>query len=647
MHPRSVETGDGSTPFHQWAAALVLWGLLIAVYGIYTPALNAPWLFDDRPNLEGLSQVRDTASAQEFTFNGIASRLGRPLALASFLPNAADWPSDPSAFRHVNVLLHLLNGLLVMWLALRVSSLQPGRTGPSLWPALALCALWLLHPLLASSTLMVVQRMVLLAATLTLSGLLAFVHGRDLLARGRETGYLWMTTGLVVGAGLGVLAKENAALLPFFAAVLSFTVLAHLPSGNQRMWRAWQLVFFGGPALLLLSYVALNWTANLQSFAFRPFSLEERLWTQPVVLWDYIRQILVPDISVMGPFHDDTSVETALNLRTSAAIIAWMGMIGTAWHWRRRWPWLSFAVFWFLVGHLLESSVFNLELYFEHRNYLPILGPLAALVAGAWAIRSPWPKVAVAGAVALVGLLLWQVTTLWGHPRLAAERWADEHPGSSRAVVFLAQRYALLGDEWTALRIIERGAEANPEASDLAVQSLQLGCGLLDGDEFRKRLDDTIARAHTFERSLATVHATNKLRLQLDEEACDGLDREGLKRLILALLDNPVIQADSVMRHHLHHQLADMYTAEGNLDGTVRNLQRAFAAKPNPETAQLLAVTLASAGLYDEAASSLDEALERAPSFAPKRRKWETALTTLQDALKQHATSDQRHSTGP
>jgi tetratricopeptide (TPR) repeat protein len=640
-------TIKASSGRYWWLAGLALWGLLVAVYALYAPAFNAPWQFDDRPNLEGLSKIRDGTTAIEFVFGGIASSLGRPLALAGFLPNLADWPSDPSAFRHVNVLLHLLNGLLVMWLALRISRLRSGSLAASPWPVLVLTALWLLHPFLASTSLMVVQRMTLLAATLTLSGLLAFVHGREVLVRSPRAGYLWMSGGLVLGAGIGVLAKENAALLPFFAAALSFTVLAHLPAGNQRVWRTWQLIFFGGPATLLVAYTALKWTPNLHSYAFRPFSLEERLWTQPAILWDYVRQILVPKISLMGPFQDDASIENGLSLRSSIAIIGWVTAIGAAWQARKRLPWLSFALLWFLAGHLLESTIFNLELYYEHRNYLPSLGPLAALVAGAWSARSLWPKAAVSGAVLVAGLLLWQVTTLWGQPRLAAERWASEHPRSSRAVTFLAQRYVLQGDEWTAFRLIEKGVQAKPEDSGLVLQSLQLGCGMLEANEFRERLDRIIVRTPTLQTNYAAVDAANKLRIQLEDGACDGLSRRGLERLVSALIENPRIGASPVMRHHLHHQLAEIYTAEGNLDGAVRNLQSAFDARPNPETAQLLAATLASAGLYEEAAASLEAALQKAPNFAPRRRRWETALDALNLALDQYASSDQRRTSGP
>jgi tetratricopeptide (TPR) repeat protein len=441
-----------------------------------------------------------------------------------------------------------------------------------------------------------------------------------------------MTGGLILGAGLGLLAKENAALLPFFAAALSITVLAHLPCGDRRLWRVWQLVFFVGPALLLITYVTINWSSIAHSYASRPFTLEERLLAEPVILWDYIRQLLIPNVAMMGPFHDEATLQPTGSL-AALAILGWIGALTAAVTVRKRAPWLALAVFWFLAGHLLESTVFNLELYFEHRNYLPSLGPLAGLVALAWAGRTVWPRLAVSAATIVAALLLWQVTTLWGNPRLAAERWADAHPTSNRANQFLAQRYVLLGDEYTALRVIRRSSAANPKASDLAVQVLQLSCGLVEESELHSILNDLIAKTPELNPSLATIKATDGLRIQLQEKRCSGLDEEGLVRLITALLENPKFKNSGLLRHHLHHQLAEIYITQGNLDSTVRNLQAAFEARPNPETAKLLTATFASAGLYTEALASLDHAMSLAPAFALKRDKWETVLMPIRDIL--------------
>jgi tetratricopeptide (TPR) repeat protein len=50
-----------------------------------------------------------------------------------------------------------------------------------------------------------------------------------------------------------------------------------------------------------------------------------------------------------------------------------LALLGLAILWMSRRPVLSFAIFFFFLNHIIESSVIGLELVFEHRNYLPSL----------------------------------------------------------------------------------------------------------------------------------------------------------------------------------------------------------------------------------------------------------------------------------
>jgi hypothetical protein len=109
--------------------------------------------------------------------------------------------------------------------------------------------------------------------------------------------------------------------------------------------------------------------------------MQERLLTEARVLWFYARMIIAPDISAMGLFHDDIAISRGLvePWTTLPAVVALFIAAAAAITLRERRPLVSFAVLFFLAGHALESSVFPLELVYEHRNYLPIFGPLFAL----------------------------------------------------------------------------------------------------------------------------------------------------------------------------------------------------------------------------------------------------------------------------
>ena len=72
----------------------------------------------------------------------------------------------------------------------------------------------LLHPMQLTSVLYAVQRMTSLSALFVFLGLIGYVYGRRQVQRGEPRGFVLMTVGIGAGSILGVLNKENAALLP-------------------------------------------------------------------------------------------------------------------------------------------------------------------------------------------------------------------------------------------------------------------------------------------------------------------------------------------------------------------------------------------------------------------------------------------------
>src|ERR1700754_2594324 len=97
--------------------------LLGLTWTAYRPGLTGPFLFDDYANLPILGEggaVTDAASFARYITSGAADPTGRPVALATFLLDAQDWPADPYPFKRSNLILHLLNGALLLVLLRRL-----------------------------------------------------------------------------------------------------------------------------------------------------------------------------------------------------------------------------------------------------------------------------------------------------------------------------------------------------------------------------------------------------------------------------------------------------------------------------------------------------------------------------------------------
>src|SRR5690606_33752686 len=136
-------------------------------------------------------------------------------------------------------------------------------------------------------------------------------------------------------------------------------------------------VFLLAPAAGVFGYLLLRANYSEDVLTVRDFDAGDRLLTEAHVLWEYLRYAFLPTPTGLGPFHDDHSIyRDWLNPQALLVVGAWLASIAGAIALRKRAPLFSFAVAWYLFGHALESTTIPLEIYFEHRNYVPLLGPL-------------------------------------------------------------------------------------------------------------------------------------------------------------------------------------------------------------------------------------------------------------------------------
>ena len=376
--------------------AVILAATLLLCTIAYLPGISGPWTFDDYTNIIHNSYVRITSlnfsSLYSAAFSMESGPLRRPIALISFALNYyfADGLKDTTPFKITNLVIHLLNILLVFWLAalilLRAQAAKKTRSKRSHQSTntaylLAACAalIWSIHPLQLTSILYVVQRMTELAATFTLIGLISYLYGREQMLAGKMTKGFWFAAmGIVGGGTLGLLSKENAALLPLFAVL--FELFLFYDKSPWRFWRTlsarqkqltWLLAALAGIAVLIMVV-----DYSLPYYQRREFTLFERLATEPRVLFFYISLLFVPDIARLGLLHDDISISSSFFApwTTLPSMLGVAILIAAGFWLRKRNPLLGLGILWFFTGHLMESTIYPLEIAYEHRNYLPSFG---------------------------------------------------------------------------------------------------------------------------------------------------------------------------------------------------------------------------------------------------------------------------------
>ncbi len=393
--------------------------------------------------------------------------------MISFAINHALFGFDARAFKTVNLLLHLVNGFLVYLLGRRL--LAQLETPASGWLAAAAASLWLLHPLHLSSVLYVVQRMNLLASLFCLTGMLTYLAFRQ---RGARLAPLAIS--LLIFTALAGASKETGLLLPVYVLLIEYLLLSRNPE-QQRPLFLFHCTFTGLPALLAIGSLLLQPEFLLSSYANRDFTMWERLLTEARALWFYLGLLVLPLPSRMGLFHDDFILSTSLLTPTTTAFAAFgiMGLASTALYLRERAAMISFAIALFLLGHSLESSIFPLELVFEHRNYLPTVGLCIALPL----ILSRWQAIPIRTTACLLlvmGLVLAAATGLrsaqWSSLQQFSLTELQNHPESARSQYAVGRLYARsvsnLGSAvdqasfGTAIQHFARATELSPRYKD-------------------------------------------------------------------------------------------------------------------------------------------------------------------------------------
>jgi hypothetical protein len=112
-------------------------------------------------------------------------------------------------------------------------------------------------------------------------------------------------------------------------------------------------------------------------------------------------------------------------------------------------PLITFGVLFFLLGHALESSVFALEITFEHRNYLPMLGILFPLFFYLlyplkYASNLRLRQFAAFLFIALCAYDTWTRSSTWSSPFVLAESEVAHHPNSARNNGQMGYSYATI-----------------------------------------------------------------------------------------------------------------------------------------------------------------------------------------------------------
>ncbi len=490
--------------------AFMLMILLIPAVLAYSGSMRGVFVLDDAE-----IYMNENIRLEKISWDGIARATGgwhvsnRPLVYLSFAFNYYFGRLNTFGYHLFNLMVHLGCGIIIFFLfraTLRLAREGPGDGGRDDMVALAAAAVWLVHPLNIQAVTYIVQRMAAMAAFFYLAAMLCYVRGR--MYAGARQRLLFGLTALF--AVMAMLCKENAATLPL--ALFVYEWIFFRKGRGEWLRRSLPWLAAGAGVVIALAFVYTGFhpvSYILSGYASRPFTLGERLLTEARVLVFYLSLFLWPDPSRFSLEHDfPVSRSLVAPPTTVAAVLLLAAALAAALRWRRRYPVYAFAVIWFLLTHLVESSVVGLTLVFEHRNYLPLVFLCLAVAEGACAALPRKARVpAAAVLVALLAVLTFQRNQVWTDRVSLLRDAAVKAPANARVHVNLAQALMLAGKDpgearahcLAALKLDPREASALNNLGILAYGAGEVRAAL----EYFKKAVEIEPRATVFRMQLA------------------------------------------------------------------------------------------------------------------------------------------------
>ena len=460
--------------------------VLITVIVIYAPGFSGEFVLDDSDNIVNNPHIQfDEPTFENFKKGSLSSSsgtFGRPISMFTIAVNRYISGLEPFSYKLTNALIHALTGWMIYIFLTLLLHLVKTR-GPqcnlthSKWLPAAIAFIWVIHPIQLTTILYIVQRMTSLAALFTFASLSFYLVARERMLGGGPHAPRFILLS-IVSAGLGFLCKETAILVVVYAALIEVIFLKFATGTNRGTWIFRRLavtsLVMGGLAVVIFLISHSAWISD--AYRIREFTLGERLMTQLRVLWFYVHLIVLPDLTTFALHHDDFVVSRNWfhPYSTLLAALGWGAWVVAGLWFRKTYPLLSFAMFWFLAGHVLESSFLPLEMVHEHRNYVPSLGVLMAVVPVGLAVLGKLSLKFLStslkvGVVLALAFLTAMRADIWGDPYVHAFAEASHHPNSGRANIRagqlsyeLAQKYNDKNRAVAAVSYFEKAKIADP-----------------------------------------------------------------------------------------------------------------------------------------------------------------------------------------
>lgn len=601
-------------------AVVMLAGLVLITVAVFANGIQSPFYLDDQKILEKTPTVRTLASAWR-------TQPTRRIGMLSFALNYRLHGLNVTGFHVTNILIHAAAGLALFALVrgtLRLPTWRDHLGDQADWLALAVAAIWLVHPLQTGAVTYTIQRFESLMGLWFLLCLLFLLLGAT-----RTRAGIWYVGCLLV-AILGAQTKEVMAVLPVVAVAFDRIFLSNSwrTLAMRRGWVHAGLLAITGWMFYATRSAFDTTHGGSAGLGLKSVTPWEYLSSQPGVLLHYLRLTVWPDrlcFDYLWPV-----ARSPWEIYPAGLLIVGL-LLGTVWAlWRR--PALGFlGLCWFAILAPTSSVIPIADLAFEHRMYLP-LAPLVTLfvVGGA----NLWQRVASRALLPIersTECSLERSTNQQASPGSATIRPTASAPTGSALLASPLAIENLATDNSTAVSstaINSTGVEqsAGEQPANTRLVSAHVVSGAPDSSGSRGRLMPSIA--------MGLIVVLLSLRTIVRNR--DYNDPLRLWNSVLVV--NP-------HNHRAHNQLALQFERQGRLREAERHFREILVSKPDAWWVDIgLGNLRVREGRIDDAVKHFESARRVKAGFAlgsanlakvrEQQGRWDEAITLYEEALR-------------
>jgi tetratricopeptide (TPR) repeat protein len=432
--------------------------ILIAFIGfaIYANSLQNQFIWDDEylvvknTFIQNRDYIKEIFTTHLFKAVGTESNFYRPIQSLTLLIDYVIWGLNPSGYHLTNTLIHIINAILVYWLALLL--LAEVKT------ALLSALFFLAHPIQVQAVTYISGRADPLMTLFSLLSFILFIRVTKQFSKKLNIGYF----GSILCLILALLSKEAASILP----VLFLLYLWILQKKNLYRTATSSIIFFIVVAIYFWFRIGILKITGVHP-ALVNIPLLDRLLIALKAFGQYVGLLVFP-----SNLHMERIIAIkngALNIGIWIPLAFLILCIILIFKSANKYKLISFGLSWFLINLLPVSNIYPLNASIaEHWLYLPSIGFFLAVSVFLTEIKYRKTITVISVAILIIlSILTIRQNSYWREPISFFQKTLKFRPDNARLYYGLGTVYKKKKMFAEAKREFAKALELNPKYTEV------------------------------------------------------------------------------------------------------------------------------------------------------------------------------------